>query len=140
MIPSSQAILAGDQRRAFAIASEAHRHGMARFYDRVAAAMAQVSRLWQEGRIGIADEHLATTVCEAAIASLIPASRGRSEGPRRWWRAWRGSGAHLAGGARPARGGVRVRAAPQGRVRPLPAQCHTPSPMLTLWYLGEKSA
>jgi methanogenic corrinoid protein MtbC1 len=70
--PFLQAILAGDQRQAFSIASEAQRHGMAHLYQGVARAMEEVGRLWQEGEISVADEHLATAVCEAAIASLYP--------------------------------------------------------------------
>jgi methanogenic corrinoid protein MtbC1 len=70
--PFLHAILAGDQRRAFAMVSEAQRRGMAHVYDGVAAAMEQVGRLWQEGQICVADEHLATAICEAAIASLYP--------------------------------------------------------------------
>jgi methanogenic corrinoid protein MtbC1 len=70
--PFLQAILAGDQQRACAIASDACRHGTAYLYRHVAAAMEQVGCLWREGRISVADEHLATAVCETAIASLYP--------------------------------------------------------------------
>ena len=70
--PFLQAILAGDQRQASAIASGALRHGMPYLYRHITAAMEQVGRLWQEGRISVADEHLATAVCETTIASLYP--------------------------------------------------------------------
>jgi methanogenic corrinoid protein MtbC1 len=70
--PFLQAILAGDQRQAFALASDDARHGLAYLYQHVAAVMEQVGCLWQEGQISVADEHLATAVCEATIASLYP--------------------------------------------------------------------
>jgi methanogenic corrinoid protein MtbC1 len=70
--PFLQAILAGDRRQAFAIASDAERHGLADLYQHVAAVMEQLGCLWQEGQISVAEEHLATAVCEAAIASLYP--------------------------------------------------------------------
>jgi methanogenic corrinoid protein MtbC1 len=41
-------------------------------YQHIAAAMEQVGRLWQEGWISVADEHLATAICETTIASLYP--------------------------------------------------------------------
>ncbi len=77
-----QAILAGDQRRACAITSDALRHGMPYLYRHVTTAIAEVGRLWQEGRISIADEHLATAVCETAIASLYPRLAWPVGGPR----------------------------------------------------------
>jgi methanogenic corrinoid protein MtbC1 len=71
--PFLRAILAGDQARALAIAVGAQRSGMEHLYqDVVAAALEQVGSLWQQGRISVADEHLATAVCEATLASLYP--------------------------------------------------------------------
>jgi methanogenic corrinoid protein MtbC1 len=71
--PFLEAILAGDQPRALAIAADAQRSGLVHFYeDVVEAALEGVGRLWQEDRISIADEHLATAICELAIASLYP--------------------------------------------------------------------
>jgi methanogenic corrinoid protein MtbC1 len=68
-----RAILAGDQRQAFAVAEEAFERGLGYLYeDVVRTAMIEVGRLWQEDRISVADEHLATAVVEATLASLYP--------------------------------------------------------------------
>src|SRR5262245_14456033 len=67
------AVLAGDQRGALAVAEEAFQRGLGHLYEHVVeASMVEVGRLWQEDRISVADEHLATALAESTIASFYP--------------------------------------------------------------------
>jgi methanogenic corrinoid protein MtbC1 len=67
------AILAGDQGEALAVAEQAFERGLDYFYEEVVAtAMVEVGRLWQEDRLSVAGEHLATAIAESTIASLYP--------------------------------------------------------------------
>jgi methanogenic corrinoid protein MtbC1 len=77
-----RAILAGNQREALVVAADAYDRGILHFYEEVVeAAMEQVGRLWQQGRISVADEHLATAVVEATIASIYPRFTWPVSGP-----------------------------------------------------------
>lgn len=68
------AVLAGDRRAAQAILGAALEGGMtpAQVGDRlVQPAMAEVGRLWQEHRISVADEHLATATLQTALVRAM---------------------------------------------------------------------
>jgi methanogenic corrinoid protein MtbC1 len=89
MIPSGpaelflRAILSGDRVRAGEVATEALRGGIALFYrDVVAPAMEEIGRLWQDDRISVADEHMATAVAELAVAALYPSLTWPVGGPK----------------------------------------------------------
>jgi methanogenic corrinoid protein MtbC1 len=67
------AILAGDHREALAVAERAFERGLGYLYEHVVEkAMVEVGRLWQEDRISVAGEHLATAMAESTIASIYP--------------------------------------------------------------------
>lgn len=69
-----EAILAGDPRAATARARDAFARGGVPFlYEQVVEpALRAVGDLWQEERITVADEHLASAVAQAAMAALYP--------------------------------------------------------------------
>jgi MerR family transcriptional regulator, light-induced transcriptional regulator len=69
-----EAILAGDLRAATARARDAFaRDGVPFLYEQVVEpALCALGDLWQEERITVADEHLASAVAQAAIAALYP--------------------------------------------------------------------
>ncbi|HET7234739.1 MAG TPA: cobalamin-dependent protein [Longimicrobium sp.] len=67
------AIVAGNRRQAFEVADEALDGGMdirALYLDVFQPALRGVGRLWQQNRITVADEHLATAITQAAMARL----------------------------------------------------------------------
>lgn len=67
------AIVAGNRRRAFDVADAALDGGMdirALYLDVFQPALREVGRLWQQNRITVADEHLATAITQAAMARL----------------------------------------------------------------------
>jgi len=67
------AIVAGNRRRAFEVADAAIAGGMdirALYLDVFQPALREVGRLWQQNRITVADEHLATAIVQAAMARL----------------------------------------------------------------------
>ncbi|HEX9936148.1 MAG TPA: cobalamin-dependent protein [Longimicrobium sp.] len=67
------AIVAGNRRRAFEVADAALAGGMdirALYLDVFQPALRDVGRLWQQNRITVADEHLATAITQAAMARL----------------------------------------------------------------------
>ncbi|HYH80675.1 MAG TPA: B12-binding domain-containing protein [Longimicrobium sp.] len=67
------AIVAGNRRRAFEVADGALAGGMdirALYLDVFQPALRDVGRLWQQNRITVADEHLATAITQAAMARL----------------------------------------------------------------------
>jgi MerR family transcriptional regulator, light-induced transcriptional regulator len=78
------AILAGDRARAVVTARDALRqHGLAFVYEEVVQpAMHRIGELWDENRITVADEHLATATAEAAVVLLYPEIRWPVGGPR----------------------------------------------------------
>lgn len=47
----------------------------------VRSALREIGELWREGKIGIADEHLATATAQTAIAALYPSFQWKSGGP-----------------------------------------------------------
>jgi methanogenic corrinoid protein MtbC1 len=78
------AVLAPDIRRARRVVEEATDAGVPadRIYLRVLQpALHEIGRLWEQARIGVADEHLATQVCGAVLAGLAgrltPGESGR---------------------------------------------------------------
>ncbi len=80
------AVLAGDRRRAFASVDVARGAGMEHrelYLEVFQPALREVGRLWQENRITVADEHLATAITQAAMARLYDDlfTVGRAEGP-----------------------------------------------------------
>lgn len=69
------ALLAGDRARAIALSADAlallgSRVGL--FSDLLQPAQYEIGELWYEGRIGVADEHRATSIVEAVVSSLPP--------------------------------------------------------------------
>lgn len=78
------ALLAGDRRRALRLTLEdGLERGSVRDVTRelVQAAQREIGRLWEDNRIGIADEHLATAISSAVLAHLYDrAERGRELG------------------------------------------------------------
>jgi methanogenic corrinoid protein MtbC1 len=67
------AILAGDHRRALAVARAGQRLGIANLYEHVVQpALDRVGHLWSQNAISVAEEHLASAVAESAIAALYP--------------------------------------------------------------------
>ncbi|WP_433937609.1 B12-binding domain-containing protein [Sorangium cellulosum] len=77
------AILTGNYVAARRALHAALGSGLDHIYERVVApAMAEVGRRWYENRITVADEHLATAVAQAAVASLYPLIAWPSGGPR----------------------------------------------------------
>jgi methanogenic corrinoid protein MtbC1 len=67
------AILAGSRREAFGVIELARAEGLgirALYLDVFQPAMRDIGRLWQENRITVADEHLATAITQAAMGRL----------------------------------------------------------------------
>jgi len=67
------ALLEGNRRRAFAVVDRARGEGLdhrAIYLEVFQPALHEVGRLWQENRISVADEHLATAITQAAMARL----------------------------------------------------------------------
>ena len=68
-----EAVLSGSRREAFGVVDLARQAGLgirALYLDVFQPAMREVGRLWQENRITVADEHLATAITQAAMARL----------------------------------------------------------------------
>ena len=67
------AILAGSRREAFGVIELARAEGLGirtLYLEVFQPAMREVGRLWQENRITVADEHLATAITQASMARL----------------------------------------------------------------------
>ena len=77
------AILKGDLAEALSVAQHARSRGLAFFYEQlIARSLVEVGRLWQAGRISVADEHVATAVAQSVIASFYPTFPWAAAGPR----------------------------------------------------------
>jgi MerR family transcriptional regulator, light-induced transcriptional regulator len=80
-----EAVLAGSRQRARAVVDEARAEGVdirALYLHIFQPALREVGRLWQENRITVADEHLATAITQALMAQLygemfLAAGRGQ---------------------------------------------------------------
>ena len=73
--PFLDALLAGDRSRALVLSSDALAllgSRVAVFSDLLQPAQHEIGELWYEGRIGVADEHRATSIVEAVVNSLPP--------------------------------------------------------------------
>lgn len=67
------ALVAGNRRTAFEVIDQAHEAGFSLrdlYLDVFQPVMRDIGRLWQENRITVADEHLATAITQAAMARL----------------------------------------------------------------------
>jgi methanogenic corrinoid protein MtbC1 len=67
------AILAGSRREAFGVIELARAEGLGirtLYLDVFQPAMREIGRLWQDNRITVADEHLATAITQASMARL----------------------------------------------------------------------
>ena len=67
------AVLAGHRREAFALVEEAVDEGLGigpLYLDVFQPVLREIGRLWQENRITVADEHLATAITQAAMARV----------------------------------------------------------------------
>ena len=68
-----EAVLAGSRRTAFGVVDRALEAGLelrGLYLDVFQPALRDVGRLWQENRITVADEHLATAITQAAMGRL----------------------------------------------------------------------
>ena len=82
--PFLDALLAGDRARALVLSSDALAllgSRVAVFSDLLQPAQHEIGELWYEGRIGVADEHRATSIVEAVI-NLLPPTRSADPVPR----------------------------------------------------------
>lgn len=80
------AVLAGDRRRAVAAVDRARSEGVGHrdiYLGVFQPALREVGRLWEENRIGVADEHLATSITQAAMARLYDDLFASAGGRRR---------------------------------------------------------
>jgi len=76
------AILKGDLAAGLSVAQEARSRGLPFFYEElIARSLVEVGRLWQAGRISVADEHVATAVAQSVLASFYPAFPWAAAGP-----------------------------------------------------------
>lgn len=81
-----RAIRDGDRRAAFAVLEQciAAGHGLRPVYLQVLQpAMHEIGRLWQEDRLSVAQEHLATAITQAAMARLYGGHFEAALGPGR---------------------------------------------------------
>jgi methanogenic corrinoid protein MtbC1 len=81
-----QAVLAGSRREAMEIVDAAVRAGVGvrpLYLEVFQPVMREIGRLWQENRITVADEHLATAITQAAMARLYDPvfAAGAAPGP-----------------------------------------------------------
>ena len=68
-----EALLSGSRREAFGVIEQARVAGLGirpLYLEVFQPAMRDIGRLWQENRITVADEHLATAITQAAMARL----------------------------------------------------------------------
>jgi MerR family transcriptional regulator, light-induced transcriptional regulator len=78
------ALVAGDEGRSKAIASESLRAAQSRtdvFADLIQPAQYEIGELWYSGRIGVATEHRATAIVEAVVDDLEPTPSTRPVRP-----------------------------------------------------------
>lgn len=76
------AILKGDLAEALSVAQKTRSRGLPFLYDEITRALVEVGRFWQEGRISVADEHIATAVAQSVLASFYPSFPWMSSGPK----------------------------------------------------------
>jgi methanogenic corrinoid protein MtbC1 len=76
------AILRGDLAAGLSVAQPARSRGLPLFYELIAEALVEVGRLWQAGRISVADEHIATAVAQSVLASFYPSFPWVAVGPK----------------------------------------------------------
>lgn len=76
------AILKGDLAEGLRVAQQARSRGLPLFYELIAGALVEVGRLWQAGRISVADEHVATAVAQSVLASFYPSFPWVAAGPK----------------------------------------------------------
>ncbi len=80
------AVVAGNRRRAFDVVEAALAGGMdirSLYLELFQPALREIGRLWQQNRITVADEHLATAITQAAMARLYDRlfAQAAGEGP-----------------------------------------------------------
>jgi MerR family transcriptional regulator, light-induced transcriptional regulator len=81
-----EAVLAGSRQRARAVVDEARADGVdirALYLHIFQPALREVGRLWQENRITVAEEHLATAITEALMSQLYAETLSSAAGRRR---------------------------------------------------------
>ncbi|HUE96453.1 MAG TPA: cobalamin-dependent protein [Longimicrobiaceae bacterium] len=77
------ALCAGDRRSAFAAIGQGREAGLdlrTLYLDVFQPALREVGRLWQENRMNVAEEHLATAITETAMLRLYMEQEIRKEG------------------------------------------------------------
>ncbi|MBW3628149.1 MAG: cobalamin-dependent protein [Gemmatimonadetes bacterium] len=80
------AVLAGSRQRARAVVDDAKAQGVdirALYLHIFQPTLREVGRLWQENRITVADEHLATAITQALMAQVFSETFARTEGHAR---------------------------------------------------------
>ncbi|MFP7495101.1 cobalamin B12-binding domain-containing protein [Terribacillus saccharophilus] len=65
------ALLAGDERQAYTILTEDDRPSIRVYKEIITPAMYEIGEKWLRNEITVADEHLATSVCDFALAQYI---------------------------------------------------------------------
>lgn len=77
------ALIAGDFQAALAIAREVAPRGLPVLYeDLITRALIDIGQGWESGRLSVADEHVATAVAHAVVASLYPLFPWPADGHR----------------------------------------------------------
>lgn len=81
-----EAIREGDRRRALFVVVRARSEGVDHrqlYLEVFQPALQEIGRLWQENRLSVADEHLATAITQAAMARLYEDlfAQARGDGP-----------------------------------------------------------
>lgn len=81
-----EAIREGDRRRALTVVARARAEGVGHrdlYLGVFQPALQEIGRLWQENRISVADEHLATAITQTAMARLYDDlfTEARGDGP-----------------------------------------------------------
>lgn len=81
-----EAIREGDRRRALFVVARARSEGVDHrqlYLEVFQPALQEIGRLWQENRLSVADEHLATAITQAAMARLYEDlfAQARGDGP-----------------------------------------------------------
>ncbi|WP_026695249.1 cobalamin B12-binding domain-containing protein [Peribacillus kribbensis] len=76
----AEALLKGDQEDALNIVKKVHYYNRAEaFLDIFTPAMRYIGDLWENNDISVADEHLATAVCDFVLSRLYPAKSSSSQ-------------------------------------------------------------
>lgn len=77
------AILAGDLAGALTIAQQVRPRGLPFLYEELIGwTLVEVGRLWQQGELSVADEHIATAIAQSVLASFYSSFPWTTTGPK----------------------------------------------------------